>query len=106
MVKIETKNDIDVFRIKYNQTKEWEQWVLLTSDEHFDSKDCDRKLLKKHHEQAKERNAIILKLGDIFDCMGGAYDPRSGKGDLRPEYNVKNYFDVIVKDAAKFYEPY
>jgi hypothetical protein len=106
MVKIETKNDIEIFRIKYGQNKEWEQWVLLTSDEHFDSKDCDRKLLKRHHDQAKERNAIILKLGDVFDCMGGNYDPRSGKGDLRPEYNVKNYFDVIVKDAANFYEPY
>lgn len=106
MIKIETKNDIDVFRIKYRLNKDWEQWVLMTSDEHFDSKDCDRKLLKKHHDQAKERNAIILKFGDVFDCMSGKYGPRSGKGDLRPEYNVKNYFDAIVRDAAKFYEPY
>lgn len=106
MIKIETKNDIDLFRIKYRPNKEWEQWVLLVSDEHFDSKDCDRKLLKRHYDEAKEKNAIILSFGDKFDSMGAARDPRSGKGDLRPEYDVSDYFDEIVRDAAKFYEPY
>lgn len=106
MINVETKNDIDLFRIKYKTNKEWEQWVLLMSDEHFDSKDCDRKLLKKHHEMAKKRNAIILKFGDTFDLMGGKYDPRSSKSSLRPEYQVDNYFDKVVEDAVKFYEPY
>ena len=76
------------------------------SDEHFDSKKCDRSLLKGHHEEAKEKNAIILKFGDVFDAMGGKYDKRSTKADIRPEYQTNKYFDDIVEDATKFYEPY
>ena len=38
--------------------------------------------------------------------MGGKYDPRSSKSSLRPEYQVDNYFDKVVEDAVKFYEPY
>jgi len=106
MVDPEKKNDIDIFRIKYNSNKDWEQWVLLMSDEHFDSKHCDRKLLKKHHEQAKERGAIVFKIGDVFDMMGGKYDPRSNKEDLRPEYQKADYFSALSKDAAKWFLPY
>lgn len=113
-VKIEEKqqkhvrksNDVTLIRIPANKTNEWEQWVLLTSDEHFDSKHCDRELLKKHHDLAKSKNAIILKFGDIFDAMGGKYDPRSNKSSLRPEYHVDDYFDAIVRDAADFYGEY
>jgi len=86
--------------------KGWEQWFLLMADEHFDSKKCDRELLLKHHEQAKKRNAKILKFGDIFDCMGGKYDKRTTKEDIREEYQTQTYFTDIVKDAAKFYSPY
>lgn len=103
---IEKQNDIFAARVNYNRDKSWNKWVLLMSDVHFDSVKCDRKLLKKHLEEAKERNAAIFIFGDFFDCMGGKYDPRSGKGDVRPEHNVKGYFDVIVKDAANFLEPY
>jgi hypothetical protein len=99
------KGDIFECQFEYSGEK-WEQYVLLMSDEHFDSRTCDRSLLKRHHEQAKERNAPIFKFGDVFDCMGGKYDPRSHKGDLRPEYVRKDYFDAIVKDAAKFYADY
>ena len=106
MVKVENLNDIHSLRINYERNKKWGQWILLMSDVHFDSVKCDRKLLKKHLDEAKDRNATILIHGDFFDCMQGKFDPRAGKGDLRPEYNVKGYFDVIVKDAVKFLEPY
>lgn len=97
----------DAFTLRYdNVIQGWEKWLLLMSDEHFDSKHCDRKLLKKHHDQAKERDAVIMKFGDVFDCMGGKYDKRSNKDDLRPEYNVANYFDAITDDAAEFYKEY
>ena len=99
------KGDIYEFQFQYGG-ENWEQWVLLMSDEHYDSKFCDRKLLKRHHEQAKERGAPIFKFGDVFDCMGGKYDPRTGKGDVRPEHNVKDYFDAITRDAAEFYSGY
>lgn len=104
--RIEPKGDIDVMRIKYTPSKKWSQYVLLVSDVHFDSKHCNRKMLKEHFDKAKERNAPIMSFGDFFDCMGGKYDPRSGKNDVRLEYNVPNYFDAIVKDAAKELEPY
>jgi hypothetical protein len=104
-VKTYRKNDavvIEMFGLRFG----WEQWFLLMSDEHFDSTHCDRKLLKRHHDQALERNAKILKFGDLFDCMGGKYDPRSHKGMIRPEYQTARYFDDVVEDAVKFYTPY
>lgn len=104
MATTEIKNNAFVVRDKYKSG--WEMWVLLMSDEHFDGITCDRALLKKHHEEAKERNALIFKFGDIFDCMGGKWDKRSSKGDVRPEYQKANYFDLIKKDALKFYSPY
>jgi len=106
MVKFEKTGDIYTAKINVERNKNWENWVLLMSDIHFDSKFCDRKLLKKHLEEAKEKNAQIYIFGDIFDCMGGKYDPRSDKSDLRPEYQVKDYFDEIVRDAVKFFKPY
>lgn len=106
MIKVEKLNDIHSLRITYNKTSKWEQWVLLMSDVHFDSPKCDRNLFKKHLDEAKEKNGVIMIFGDFFDIMGGKFDPRSGKGDVRPEYNVKGYFDEVVKDAYRFLEPY
>lgn len=101
---VEIKNDAFVVRLTVKAG--WEQWVLLMSDEHFDSKHCDRDLLRKHHEQAVERNALIFKFGDLFDCMGGKWDKRSSKADIRPEYQTGQYFDTVVQDAANFYGKY
>ena len=103
-MRFEIKNDAFLIRGTYKSG--WEQWVLLMSDEHFDSIKCDRSMLKRHHEEAKSRNAIIFKFGDIFDCMGGKWDKRTNKGDIRPEYQKANYFDIIKSDAADFYSPY
>ena len=104
-MQIYKKGDIHECQFTYTGDN-WEQWVLLMSDEHFDSVDCDRTLLKRHHEEAKAKNAPIFKFGDVFDCMGGKYDPRTHKGDIRPEHNVKDYFDAIVRDAYSFYKDY
>lgn len=86
--------------------KGWEQWFLFMSDEHYDSKHCQRNLLLNHHEEALRKKAGIFKFGDVFDCMGGKYDPRTHRGSVRPEYQVKNYFQAVERDAAKFYMPY
>jgi len=96
----------DALVIRMSHRAKWEQWFLLMSDEHFDSKHCDRKLLKQHHEEAISRNAGILKFGDLFDCMGGKYDKRTNKEDLRPEYQTAKYFDTIIEDATSFYSKY
>ena len=40
--------------IPYKKTKDWEHFVLLTADQHWDAVECDRALLKKHFEEAKK----------------------------------------------------
>lgn len=79
---------------------------LLIADVHFDSISCDRELLKKHLDEVVTRNAKVLIFGDFFDVMGGKFDKRSSKGDLRPEYNTSNYIDNVVDDAIDFLTPY
>lgn len=53
-------------RHTYTTTEGFEQWYLLTSDWHWDNPKCNRELLRKHINQAKERNAKILVFGDLF----------------------------------------
>ncbi len=84
----------------------WEQYILLSSDRHHDSKWTDRDLELEHLEKVKERNAYVIDVGDMFDVMQGKYDPRRSYRDLRPEYTVENYLDEIIVDGAKFYQPY
>lgn len=80
--------------------------VLMISDIHFDSKKCNRTALKKLLDEAIERDAGIMIFGDLLDVMGAKYDPRSGKADIRPEYNEGNYFSAVVDDLVKFFKPY
>jgi len=84
----------------------WEQWVLLTSDNHHDSRFCDRKLELMHLKLAREREAVILNFGDLFCAMQGKYDPRSSMDDIREEDVGQDYLDRIVKHAAVFYGPF
>lgn len=83
-----------------------ERWVLLMSDEHWDNQHCDLALLKRHHEEALERDAPILKFGDLFCAMQGKWDKRSDQNQLRPEHRGNNYLDLLVTSAAKFYQPF
>ena len=84
----------------------WQKWILLSSDRHFDSPHSDRALQKQHLEQAKERDALIVDVGDFFDAMQGKTDPRAAYSEMRPEYLGNDYFNRIVDDAAKFLQPY
>lgn len=104
MYKIYKKNDCLIVKMRYKAG--FKQSFLLTSDEHFDSKNCDRKTLKKHLSTAKANGWGWFSLGDAYDLMGGKYDKRSSKKDIRPEYNKGFYFDEVRKDFVKFIEPY
>jgi hypothetical protein len=84
----------------------WEQYLLLSSDRHHDSVDCNRELELELLEETKRRNAFVIDVGDLYDCMQGKFDPRRSYSDLRPEYKADNYLDEIVKESAKFYAPY
>jgi hypothetical protein len=84
----------------------WDQWFLLSSDRHHDSIFCDRDLETEHLEEAREKGALIIDCGDMFDAMQGRFDPRSDMEAVRPEYRVNNYFDQLVSVAAADYAPY
>ena len=102
--RIESKGN--VLSVYFTFQEGWEQWFMLSSDRHHDSKYCDRELEKTQLDKAVKRDAFIIDAGDILDAMQGRYDPRRRYDDLRPEYKGDNYYDAIVKDAAKFYKPY
>lgn len=80
--------------------------VAHLSDLHWDNPDCDRVLLKKHLDQAKENGWRVFLNGDTFCLMQGKYDPRSNKDKIRPEHNVHNYLDAVIDDAAEWFAPY
>lgn len=84
----------------------WEQWFLLSSDRHWDSPDSDRTLQRRHLEQARERGALILDLGDFVDAMGGRNDRRMTKGGIRPELNVDGYFSELIDQTVEWFKPY
>lgn len=93
-------------RVKYAGGSGWKQRFLLLSDIHIDNPKSDRKLLKKHLDEAKAINAPIMVFGDLFCAMQGKYDKRSNKSALRPEHQVNNYLDALVITTAEFLEPY
>lgn len=83
-----------------------EQWFLLQSDDHWDNPKCRRDLLKHHCDQALERGAGIIKVGDLFCAMQGKYDKRSSKDDVRPEHQNGRYLDSLVDTGAEWFAPY
>lgn len=95
------KTNVHIFRNDWKPKK-----VLLLSDIHWDNPKCDRDLLKRHLDQAKEIGADVLLNGDTFCLMQGAYDPRKNKSDIRPEHNKANYLDAVVNDAVQWFSPY
>ncbi len=92
--------------IPYQAKKDWEFWVLLTSDRHWDNPHSDQALQRRHLEQAKLRGAPVVDVGDLFCAMQGKYDKRSSKADIRPEHLDGNYLDRLVDTAAGFFSPY
>lgn len=93
-------------RVKYVRKPDWEFRALLLSDLHIDNPKCNRDLLIRHLQQAKERNAPIFVFGDLFCAMQGKYDKRANKSALRPEHQKNNYLDALVDTTAQFFEPY
>lgn len=80
--------------------------VLLMADEHADNAHSDLALLRKHHDEARELNAPILKFGDTFCAMEGKWDRRKSEAALRPEMRGGNYFDKLVSWHTGLYMPY
>lgn len=81
-------------------------WVLLMSDLHWDSPETQLWLLKQHLDQAKERNAIVIDIGDMLDVMGSRWDKRGTHGSVRPEHSKHDYLDSLVDSCADWLKPY
>ncbi len=100
----ENSRNVHTFKSYYD--KDFLRIFLLLSDLHWDNPKCDRRLLIKHLDEAKAKNAKIILNGDTFCLMQGAYDPRKSKSDIRPEHNTADYFDAIIRTAVEFFGPY
>ena len=85
---------------------DFEQWYLLSSDRHHDNPLSDWKMQKKHLDQAREKGAKVIDCGDFFCAMQGKYDRRSNKSKCRPEHQVDNYLDALVKTTSDWFNPY
>lgn len=79
---------------------------LFMSDIHWDAVACNRKLLKRHLDEAKRRKIPVIIVGDIFDAMQGKWDPRRSMDELRPEFRRDDYFDFVVNEAVKWFKPW
>jgi Icc-related predicted phosphoesterase len=106
MQRIERKGrNVQVLRFNVRGTNDVKS-LLAISDIHFDNPKCKREDLKRHLDQALERDAAIAIFGDLFCLMQGKYDGRATKGDIRPEHNVPNYIDAVINEAAEWFKPY
>lgn len=103
---VEQAKNVHVVRYKYDSGQKFNH--LFISDIHFDSKDCQRELLKKHLDRIKEVDGKVFIIGDLFDVMGTFRDPRSKGQDVRPEYlsQERGYLDLVVEDCYQFLLPY
>ena len=86
--------------------QDWSQDFLLSSDRHHDNAHSNHRLELIHLEEAVERDAGILDIGDLFCAMQGKYDRRSDLSQCRPEHREGRYLDSLVETAADFFEPY
>ena len=80
--------------------------ILCISDLHWDHPHCDRKLLKRHLDAAKEKGSPVLINGDFFCVMQTPHDRRSSKGSTRKEHENADYISSIVRDAVEWFKPY
>jgi len=107
MWKIEQVSEVvSKLKIQYNQSKNWQFRILVTSDRHVDSLHSDVVLQKKHLDIAKANGWPVIDLGDFFDSMAGRNDNRRSRIQ-RPEVSDKEeYFDNLVDYGFEFILPY
>ena len=96
-----------VHRVSFdNVGSNGERWILVTADHHVDNVKCRRDIIKRHMDEARERNAPVFLFGDTFCAMQGKWDRRADQNQLRPEHRGNNYLDLLKKEVAEFYDPY
>lgn len=101
----QTSPMVSTIRIN-GKEKGWEQWCLLSSDRHFDNPMSRIDLQRRHLDQAKERNAFVIDVGDLFCAMQGNKDPRAQKSKVRKENMVDAYYDSLVDSGYELFKDY
>lgn len=102
----ERSQNVHDILMTFERNRSWEQYVLLTADRHFDNPKSNRKLQFEHLQEAQERNAPVIDLGDFFCLMQGKYDPRKNKADILPQHNKADYLDAVIDEAVELFAPY
>jgi UDP-2,3-diacylglucosamine pyrophosphatase LpxH len=92
-------------RVNFESVKD-EATILFLGDLHWDNPSADLKGIKKLLDEAKQRDAAIVLLGDTFCAMQGKSDKRGMKGSVRPEHQRNDYFSALIDTASEWFEPY
>ena len=103
---IEKARNVHELRLASSLKAGSEAWQLYIADAHWDHPKCNLSLLKSHLDEARERGAAIVSVGDLFCAMQGKGDPRGDKESLRPEHQKGNYLDSLVYTSADWFAPY
>lgn len=100
----EQKGNVSIVRVGYEGT--FEQRFLLTADRHWDNPHSDQEMQKRHLDEALRVGAGVLDWGDFYCVMAGKWDKRASKSLLRPEHQVDDYLDALIRTATEFFLPY
>lgn len=99
--------DAPIPAITANVTANAGATVLFLGDLHLDHPQSDRAGLKRLLDEAVERNAAIVLLGDVFDVMQGTGDRRGTKSGLLARYLTNDqYLTNVLDDVVNFLKPY
>lgn len=80
--------------------------ILFLGDLHWDHPRCDRTALRRILDEAVEREALIVLLGDTFCAMQVTGDRRGHKSAVRPEHQRDDYLTALVETAIEWFTPY
>jgi len=96
----------NVTTIKIPYIVDLDQSFLLSSDRHWDNPASNQELQKEHLDEAIDRSAGVIDLGDTFCAMQGKFDKRASKDSIRPEHCNGDYLDSLVDTAVDWFSPY
>lgn len=101
------KHHPNVTEIHFDKVREgWRQTIMLRGDAHYDNIHSLWDAEIKHLDMAREMNAGIIDVGDLFCAMQGRGDPRANYDSLRPEHKRQDYLNALVEGAETRYLPY
>ena len=105
-MEISQEGPVTTLTLPLETNSRWGFSFLLSSDRHQDNPKADNRLAKKHLDQLKEKNGLLLDLGDLICGMQGRNDRRGTKNDVKASNQSACYYDTLVNDAVDFFEPY